>query len=337
VQLAGQDHIVTDCHFINGYDRAVATTVGQVGGAEQAQDVRISDNYVRDLSDGSAFSVNGPNMVVSGNQVEGSHRSLVRVSTPDNVVINGNSGHQETQTNNSGIEIEGGGDDYVIISNNRFEGYGSNGILGRDCYNVKIANNHIAGVSDQGINIIKDGRQPKDVVVSNNTVYNAGLAGFDVRADYCRIVGNHIEQCGSYGGRVREATNSNIVAHNSFVRNQQDGVNDVELLIDNSDERVFLNYIDANPSVGIRENTNASPNDVWYMFNVIKNATTDYDTTIARSIIDGNSINNGDPANNNYWQGNADLAYERGVVVWDTSTSPATPYRADPSGNWVAI
>jgi len=56
-----------------------------------------------------------------------------------------------------------------------------------------------------------------------------------------------------------------------------------------------------------------------------------------RTIINGHGTNNGDPSSTGDWNGNAARAHKHGATVWDTSTSPATPYKATPAGSWVAI
>ncbi len=54
-----------------------------------------------------------------------------------------------------------------------------------------------------------------------------------------------------------------------------------------------------------------------------------------RTVVNGNGTNSGDPNTTGQWNGNASRAYDLGVTVWDTSTSPATPFKATPSGSWV--
>lgn len=70
------------------------------------------------------------------------------------------------------------------------------------------------------------------------------------------------------------------------------------------------------------------------LYGAIEGTTTDNGV---RNIINGVGTNSGDPSTTGDWNGSAALAHEHGAVIWDSSTSPATPYRADPSGNWVAI
>jgi hypothetical protein len=56
-----------------------------------------------------------------------------------------------------------------------------------------------------------------------------------------------------------------------------------------------------------------------------------------RCVVNGMSVNNGDPSSTGDWNGFANTAAQLGVTVWDTATSPETPYRATPTGSWVAI
>lgn len=53
-----------------------------------------------------------------------------------------------------------------------------------------------------------------------------------------------------------------------------------------------------------------------------------------RTLINGHGTNNGDPASTGDWNGEAAYAHDMGAVVWDTSTTPDTPYLADPDGSW---
>lgn len=54
-----------------------------------------------------------------------------------------------------------------------------------------------------------------------------------------------------------------------------------------------------------------------------------------RSVVNGHARNDGNPNDSGDWNGNATLAHRLGATVWDTSTSPWTPYQADGAGNWV--
>lgn len=57
----------------------------------------------------------------------------------------------------------------------------------------------------------------------------------------------------------------------------------------------------------------------------------------ARTLVNGKGTNNGDPSAEGDWNGHADYAHKQDATVWNTSTSPSTPYKADENGNWVAV
>lgn len=56
-----------------------------------------------------------------------------------------------------------------------------------------------------------------------------------------------------------------------------------------------------------------------------------------RTLVNGTGTNAGDPRSGGEWRGHADYAYSMGATVWDTTTQPWTPYRADGDGNWLAV
>ena len=56
-----------------------------------------------------------------------------------------------------------------------------------------------------------------------------------------------------------------------------------------------------------------------------------------RFVRNGVSENEGDPSSDGAWNGNASLANERGVLVYDTSTTPPTRYLAAPNDSFVAV
>jgi hypothetical protein len=56
-----------------------------------------------------------------------------------------------------------------------------------------------------------------------------------------------------------------------------------------------------------------------------------------RNVINGYGTNAGDPSTTGEWNGNASFAHRVGALVWDTTTTPETAYRATPSGSWVTL
>ncbi|SEO62128.1 hypothetical protein SAMN04487948_103531 [Halogranum amylolyticum] len=61
------------------------------------------------------------------------------------------------------------------------------------------------------------------------------------------------------------------------------------------------------------------------------------DDSGTRTLFNGEGTNDGNPASSGEWNGHGDYAHDMGAVVWDTSTSPWTPYRADGDGNWLSL
>lgn len=54
-----------------------------------------------------------------------------------------------------------------------------------------------------------------------------------------------------------------------------------------------------------------------------------------RTLINGTGTNDGDPRSAGEWNDHGDYAHVMGATVWDVSTSPWTPYRADGEGTWL--
>lgn len=56
-----------------------------------------------------------------------------------------------------------------------------------------------------------------------------------------------------------------------------------------------------------------------------------------RTLINGDGTNAGDPRSGGEWNGHGGYAHSMGATVWDVTTTPWTPYRADGDGNWLAV
>lgn len=56
-----------------------------------------------------------------------------------------------------------------------------------------------------------------------------------------------------------------------------------------------------------------------------------------RCVLNGHSVNNGDPNSTGDWNSHPQKAFSLGVTVWDKSTTPATPYKCGPGGKWVEM
>ncbi len=55
-----------------------------------------------------------------------------------------------------------------------------------------------------------------------------------------------------------------------------------------------------------------------------------------RTVLNGWGTNTGDPNATGEWHGCAEYAGSLGATIWDTTTSPWTPYTSTPNGEWVA-
>lgn len=56
-----------------------------------------------------------------------------------------------------------------------------------------------------------------------------------------------------------------------------------------------------------------------------------------RTLLNREGTNGGDPRVSGEWSGHGKYASAMGATVWDTRTTPWTPYRADGAGNWLQI
>jgi hypothetical protein len=56
-----------------------------------------------------------------------------------------------------------------------------------------------------------------------------------------------------------------------------------------------------------------------------------------RTLLNRQGTNAGDPRVSGEWSGHGKYASAMGAIVWDTGTTPWTPYRADGAGNWLQL
>jgi hypothetical protein len=56
-----------------------------------------------------------------------------------------------------------------------------------------------------------------------------------------------------------------------------------------------------------------------------------------RTLLNRQGTNTGDPRVSGEWSGHGKYASAMGALVWDTGTTPWTPYRADGAGNWLQL
>lgn len=176
-------------------------------------------------------------------------------------------------------------------------------------------------------------------IAASETGYAVELRNFQVEAtgtgnDAINLSGNgakymieNVRVRGSDGNGIYLNVREGILA-DCIVDGFGDGVTDNDLVVD--DVRNVVNGCYFNGDVQITSNAT----DCVLTGVFIRGSLTDNGT---RTVVNGRSTNNGDPSSTGQWNGNATLAHELGVTVWDTSTDPDTPYKAGPDGNWTSI
>jgi hypothetical protein len=196
--------------------------------------------------------------------------------------------------------------------------------------------------------------------ITGGLFFTCGGSGVRIEAKRCSIRGARSNTNDSNGFRVNDATGRNTVANCVAYNNGQDtglssvqrtgfriaapdsgiigcvAVDDqatttqrygVELLGDNA--YIIGGYFAGNDLKDIRvDRTDCTI--IGATFGSLEDNGT-------RTIVNGKATNDGDPSSTGEWNGNAARAYKFDATVWDTSTSPSTPYKADENGNWVAI
>jgi len=229
---------------------------------------------------------------------------------------------------------------------------GNNGVLFEGGARNQFSNIVCGNVSGYGF--VVNGGDGRNVI--------DGLMGFGCDTSlWVRSAGNNaVSNVGAFDTRIRGlrvSTKANALS-NIIVDGFSSGSTDVEAVLLESDNNVLSNiYVGPGTRDGVK------PMTISGDYNIIQNLILHPDITGAlevsgaenqiwgtkgldygqiadngtRTMINGWSVNSGDPSTTGQWNGNAALAGRVGITVWDTSTSPWTPYEAAPDGSsWIA-
>lgn len=247
-----------------------------------------------------------------------------------------------TGGNRRGITINGGSN--VILSQLTFEG-GTNDVrylYCNDATNVQADSLILKGSDSIQIdgnssainlsNIIMDGEliiggsasgSPSNINLYNITNDASGNGVYvKSEASFVQAYGVTVKNAVTRGFNI--SGNKTVIYGRAYNSQNNEGV-----LFNGSSNSAFIGHTSENPATGVKFDSNSTQCMAIGSFvdGVVNNGT--------RCIVNGNSVNSGDPSSGGDWNGYSGLAYRHGVTVWDTSTSPATPYRATPSGTWV--
>lgn len=194
-----------------------------------------------------------------------------------------------------------------IISNCGFY-FGCTRYIDSQGYNNVFIGNFFCNFDGIIANVVKLGLHESFVnnVINLNGASSITSDGIVSNSGHCLIAGNIIRRYQRADDVIYLNSSNNTVAYN-----------------------VFDNCGGANSNVYV--NTGAADNILIGEFpqGVIDNG--------IRTIINGVSKNNGNPATTGNWFGYASLAAKHGVVIENIATNPSEFYKADSQGNWVKI
>jgi hypothetical protein len=246
---------------------------------------------------------------------EGSGDAGVYIDGARHVTVNGG------QTENFGGDwwVDVGDSSYITLANTHVEGCGIRVRPGVS--NITMSNIPISDASTDGLRIESD-----SVSVGPVAIDSAQQTCIDIRGDRVTVQG------AATGGNQSELDYSNVrfdgdCLGSVFIGAAFGGTG--------NQDTIFANCTDCHV-YGNAGFTKFTSNAVsCRVYGRVGNVTGLSNAT--RCAVNGHSVNNGNPANTGDWNGRGTLAFGDGITVWDTSSAPATPYKADPSGNWVEI
>lgn len=222
IQVSGENVLVQGNVSTNGFDRGVSLNVTRPDGTQYAaRDVVVTENLIRDNSEGSCIGIGGTaqrsnrgEFVITNNLGFGDHRRMVLINLADvqRITITGNVGAKTAATSNRygiyvGPSVAQTND--ATVGNNYLYGYGKGGILMNA--HGSVIGNHIEDVGGSGIVLDKDFASAIGNLIwrpsghgihlnatrtsaRGNTVWRAGDS--DIRAANVSplgtIVGNHL-------------------------------------------------------------------------------------------------------------------------------------------------
>jgi len=145
------------------------------------------------------------------------------------------------------------------------------------------------------------------------------------------VIGNTFLTAGTVSSDAILINTSQNIFSGNVIRRVQDAVNCILINGNNNviNGNMFVNCTGCLSNVKLT--AGATEN---ILIGEFPNGITDLGT---RTIINGVSKNNGNPASTGDWNGSAAKAYRLGITVEDYSSNPSKYYRADSQGNWVQL
>jgi hypothetical protein len=161
-------------------------------------------------------------------------------------------------------------------------------------------------IAEQALRVEGTGLSIQGLNISN--FGNSGTAAIDISGSDCRLTGVSISQPSS-------KYTSNVVANISGNRNVLSDV-----------------ACHGTQAWGINVSSSAVETVLDNVSGVSLSSLQDQGV---RTLLNQQGTNSGDPRGSGEWSGHGQYASAMGAVVWDTRTTPWTPYRADGAGNWL--
>lgn len=168
----------------------------------------------------------------------------------------------------------------------------------------QLTNSTVRNTRGQAVRLSGDRTAVDGIAVSN--FGRSGAPAFELAGTGCRVAGVSVgQQSSGYGGRVlARVTGDRAVLANVTIPPG------LSVEIDGATEAV-LHGITLHRPDAVRDGG-------------------------TRTLVNGAGTNAGDPRRTGEWEGHAEYAAATGATVWDTTTTPWTPYRADGAGNWLS-
>jgi archaellum component FlaG (FlaF/FlaG flagellin family) len=174
-----------------------------------------------------------------------------------------------------------------------------------------------------------------DSMFTNFGVRDTREQAFRVSADGVQINGLDVINFGKAGTAALRLAGDNAYVANVTLDQRDDGYDSTTIARIEGDRTVLNGVVGhGNREWSIEVANGATETVLANVAGVARSAVTDRGT---RTLFNGEGTNGGDPAAGGEWNGHGDYAHDMGAVVWDTSTSPWTPYRADGDGNWLSL
>ncbi|WP_416841090.1 right-handed parallel beta-helix repeat-containing protein [Haloferax sp. DFSO52] len=230
-----------------------------------------------------------------------------------------------------GIHVERSADG-VRLHNSWVENNDGWGIVFDGGTRAKVSNLHIIQNGDGGFRLNTDWSQVTGLSLYQNT------PGLEVRSESCSVSNVYNKESGLGVHERGNATNNNY-SNLAFQRVETgiltDGhastwnnvaAQDTDTVMHIRGNRHVVTGVNARDST-LHVGSNATEN-------VLSNVVADVEDRGVRTVVNGQATNDGDPRDGGEWHGHAPFAHTVNALVWDTSTSPRTGFRADGQGTW---